>query len=143
MGFEVTQTAAEKIKAISDGEKKSGYGLRVRVFGGGCSGPQYQLGLEEKEIQGDQVLESNGLKLFLDPETLTALDGGTLDFIEGPQGSGFKISNPNAKEGGGCGSGGCGCGSGGCGSHGGGEHEEEGSGGCGSDKGGSGGGCCG
>lgn len=123
MGFEVKQTAAEKIKAICESENKSGYGLRIRVVGGGCSGPQYQLGLEEKEAEGDQVFDSFGLKVFLDPESLGMVDGGTLDFIEGPNGSGFKISSPNAGHeghehgGGGCGSGGGGgCGSGGCGS---------------------------
>lgn len=127
MGFELTLGAVEKIKAICESEKKSGYGLRVRVSGGGCSGPQYQLGLEEKETEGDQVFDSNGLKIFLDPESAEQIDGGTLDFVDGPNGAGFKISNPNAKSGGGCGShsqgegghehgGGGGCGSGGCGS---------------------------
>jgi len=134
--FELTPAAAEKIKAISHSENKAGYGLRVRVAGGGCSGPQYQLGLEEKEGEGDFVVDSQGVKIFIDPESSEAIQGSTLDFIEGPQGSGFKISNPNVQQsGGGCGSGGGGCGSGGCGSHShGGEddhgHGEQGSGGC-------------
>ncbi len=143
--FEVTPSAAEKIKAISASENKAGYGLRVRVAGGGCSGPQYQLGLEEKEGEGDFVVDSQGVKIFIDPQSSEVVQGSTLDFIEGPNGSGFKISNPNAQsQGGGCGSGssggGGGCGSGGCGSGGGHDHghdhgEKEsggGGGGCGS-----------
>ncbi len=136
--FELTPAAAEKIKAISSSENKSGYGLRVRVSGTGCSGPQYQLGLEEKEGEGDFVVDSQGVKIFIDPQSSEIVQGSMLDFIEGPNGSGFKISNPNAQQsGGGCGSGGCG--SGGCGSghsHGGGDEEE------GHGHGG-GGGCCG
>lgn len=140
--FELTPAAAEKIKAISTSENKAGYGLRVRVAGTGCSGPQYQLGLEEKEGEGDFVVDSQGVKIFIDPESSEVVQGSTLDFIEGPNGSGFKISNPNASSGGGCGShggGGGGCGSGGCGSHGGGDDhghdhgkESGGGGGCGS-----------
>lgn len=141
--FELTPSAAEKIKSISASENKTGYGLRVRVAGSGCSGPQYQLGLEEKEGEGDFVVDSQGVKVFIDPESSEIVQGSTLDFIEGPNGSGFKISNPNAQQsGGGCGSGGGGgCGSGGCGSGGGshshGDDKEEGHGH------GGGGGCCG
>ena len=139
--FELTPSAAEKIKAISASENKAGYGLRVRVSGSGCSGPQYQLGLEEKEGEGDFVVDSQGVKVFIDPESSEVVQGSTLDFIEGPNGSGFKISNPNAQQsGGGCGSGGGGgCGSGGCGSgsHSHGDDKEE------EGHGHGGGGCCG
>ena len=138
--FELTPAAAEKIKAIGSSENKAGYGLRVRVAGGGCSGPQYQLGLEEKEGEGDFVVDSQGVKIFIDPQSSEVIQGSTLDFIEGPQGSGFKISNPNAQQsGGGCGSGGCG--SGGCGSHSHGGEEKEGGGE--GEHGHGGGGCCG
>lgn len=124
--FEVTPLASQKIQAISEKENKVGYGLRVRAFGGGCSGPQYQLGLEEKESEGDTVLQLNGLRVFIDPETAGVVQAAKLDFIEGPNGSGFKVTTVGEGHGGGCGShgddhggggGGCGCGSGGCGSH--------------------------
>src|SRR3989338_2332070 len=129
--FEITKAAATKIKAISDSENKSGYGLRIRVAGSGCSGPQYQLGLEEKSSEGDTVCDAFGLKVFIDSESLGLVTGATLDFIDGPNGSGFKISNPNASQGGGCGSG-CECSSGSESEHG---HSHGGStsgGGCGS-----------
>ncbi|MBI4041122.1 MAG: iron-sulfur cluster assembly accessory protein [Deltaproteobacteria bacterium] len=147
--FVITELAAKKIKDIAEKENKSGYGLRVRASGGGCSGPQFQLGLEEKEDSGDNILDQHGLKIFLDEETLQSLTGGSLDWIEGPQGAGFKLSNPNhsqggcgsgghdhgdhghAQGGGGCGSGGCGCSSGGGHEHGDHEHTQK-SGGCGS-----------
>src|SRR3990167_3229127 len=136
--FEVTQSAAEKILEISKQEQKEGFGLRVRMWQGGCSGPQYQLGLEDKQTEGDQVLDQHGLKVFMDGATLEALKGGKLEWIEGPQGAGFKLHNPNEapKQGGcACGSGGCGSGGGGgCGSGGGHEHGGGGH--------GQGGGCC-
>lgn len=140
--FAITEKAVGKIKEISEKENKVGYGLRVRASAGGCSGPKYQLGLDEKAEEGDQVVESNGFKIFIDPESAEFVNSASLDFIESSMGGGFKISNPNVQEtGGGCGSGGGGhghehggsgggCGSGGCGSGGGGEHGS--GGGCGS-----------
>lgn len=149
LAFTVTPTAATKIKAITEQENKIGYGLRVRMVGGGCGGPKYQLGLDEKADEGDVVVESNGLHVFIDPDSAEWMDQASIDYIEGAMGSGFKVLNPNIESkttgGGGCGSGGCG--SGGCGSgahehgdghdHGEKKSEESGSGGgCGS------GGCC-
>ncbi len=138
--FIVTEAAAQKIREISEKENKVGFGLRIRAYAGGCSGPQYQLGLDEKADKTDYTVESNGVKVFIDNDSLGFIEGASLDYIEGEMGSGFKVSNPNVPTSGGCGSG-CGCGSGGgCGSghggheHGGG-HEEEGhghgNGGCG------------
>ncbi len=131
--FEVTPIASQKIHAIIEKENKVGFGLRIRAASGGCSGTQYQLGLDEKESEGDAVLLSNGVKVFIDPESAEVIQVGKLDYIEGPQGSGFKITATAEAHGGGCGShgggGGCGshdggggsdsggCGSGGCGSH--------------------------
>lgn len=126
--FEVTPIASQKIQAIIEKENKVGFGLRVRAASGGCSGTQYQMGLDEKESEGDAVLLSNGIKVFIDPESQEVIQAGKLDYIEGPQGSGFKITATAEAHGGGCGShggsassapegGGGGCGSGGCGCH--------------------------
>ncbi len=131
--FEVTPIASQKIQAIIEKENKVGFGLRIRAASGGCSGTQYQLGLDEKESEGDAVLLSNGVKVFIDPESQEVIQAGKLDYIEGPQGSGFKITATAEAHGGGCGShgGGGGCGSHDGGSPGGGSGNPE-SGGCGS-----------
>ena len=128
--FEITQTAVDKIKTICEKEKKIGYGLRVRAANGGCSGLQYELGLDEKAQDSDQVIEAHGLKIFIDPQSADMIHQAKLDYVEGPMGCGFKVTNPNTPKtggGGGCGSGGGGCGSGS--GHGG--HGEQ-KGGCGS-----------
>ena len=100
----VSATAAEKINELLSEENKAGSGLRVFVQGGGCSGFQYGLMIEESGGVGDQVFESNGVKLFVDPLSYQYLDGTEIDYVEGANGSGFKFGNPNV-------SGTCGCGS--------------------------------
>lgn len=116
IAFTVTDLAATKIKAIREQENKSQCGLRIRIAGGGCSGPKYQLGLDEKADEGDLVVESNGLHVFIDPESAEWMNDASIDYVESSMGGGFKIINPNIEaKSGGCGSGGCG--SGGCGSH--------------------------
>ena len=62
----LTETAAKKIHDFMAQTGKEGYGLRMRVAGGGCSGLQYQLGIDEKAAPGDKVLESNGVPIFVD-----------------------------------------------------------------------------
>lgn len=100
----VTETAVKKINELLKLEKKDGYGLRFQVLPGGCSGYQYGLDFEEKATNEDTVLMSNGIQVFIDPESLQMLKGVTLDYVESLQGGGFKISNPNAKKSCGCGS---------------------------------------
>ena len=102
----VTETAASKIVALMAEEKKSGGGLRVFVQGGGCSGFQYGLMIEEGEgdASADRVFESNGVRLFIDPISLRYLGGAQVDFVDNLTGGGFTIKNPNAKSTCGCGS---------------------------------------
>jgi len=123
--FKISDAAVEKIKGICEKENKPGHGLRVQAEGGGCGGPQVRLALDEKADEKDVVIEMNGIKIFIDPQTAEFVNNSSLDYIDSPMGGGFKLNNPNApekKEGGGggcgCGSGGgsCGCGAGGCGS---------------------------
>jgi len=112
----LTPLAAQKIQALLTEKNLSGYGLRVFVSGGGCSGLQYGLAFENKTEEGDFVFESQGLPVYLDAQSALYLDGATVDYVDGPVGSGFKIENPNAV--GGCSScssaEGCGSASNGC-----------------------------
>jgi len=99
----VTETAASKIKELLAEENKSDSGLRVFVQGGGCSGFQYGLMIEENGGVGDQTFDSNGIKLYIDPVSLSYLKGAEVDFVDTITGGGFTIKNPNATSTCGCG----------------------------------------
>ena len=101
----VTAAAASKIQELLNEEGKSDSGLRVFVQGGGCSGFQYGLMIEETGAGvGDQLFESNGVKLLVDPVSLSYLKGAEVDFVDTITGGGFTIKNPNASSTCGCGS---------------------------------------
>lgn len=102
----VTETAAAKISELLTEEQKPGAGLRVFVQGGGCSGFQYGLMIDEGEgdSDADQVFEVQGVKLLVDPISLRYLKGAEVDFVDNNMGGGFTIKNPNAKSTCGCGS---------------------------------------
>jgi iron-sulfur cluster assembly accessory protein len=102
----VTETAAEKISALLAEENKVGSGLRVFVQGGGCSGFQYGLMIDEGsgDPESDQVFEVNGVRLLVDPVSLRYLKNAEVDFVDNHMGGGFTIKNPNAKSTCGCGS---------------------------------------
>jgi iron-sulfur cluster insertion protein len=101
----VSETAAAKINELLTEENKTGSGLRVFVQGGGCSGFQYGLMIEETgQGENDQVYESHGVKLFVDPISVRYLAGAEVDFVDTITGGGFTIKNPNAKSTCGCGS---------------------------------------
>lgn len=100
----VSSTAASKITELLTEESKDGSGLRVFVQGGGCSGFQYGLMIEENTSEVDQVFESNGVRLYVDPISIRYLNGAEVDFVDTTTGGGFTIKNPNAKSTCGCGS---------------------------------------
>lgn len=102
----VTETAASRISELLVEEGRLGAGLRVFVQGGGCSGFQYGLMIDEGEgdVESDQVFEVNGVKLLVDPISLRYLSGAEVDFVDNNMGGGFTIKNPNAKSTCGCGS---------------------------------------
>jgi iron-sulfur cluster assembly accessory protein len=102
----VSETAAAKINELLAEENRSGSGLRVFVQGGGCSGFQYGLMIEEDGASpdADQVFESNGVRLYVDPISIRYLRGAEVDFVDNLSGGGFTIRNPNAKTTCGCGS---------------------------------------
>ena len=100
----VSPNAAAKIAELLSEEGKAGSGLRVFVQGGGCSGFQYGLMIEESGGAADQVFESNGVRLFVDPVSISYLKGAEVDFVDTVTGGGFTIKNPNATSTCGCGS---------------------------------------
>ena len=97
-------------KALSAVEKFIGTsatpvaGLRISISGGGCSGFQYGMSLEESKADDDVVVECGGVKLLVDPFSAPLLDGVTVDFVDSLNGSGFKFENPNATSSCACGS---------------------------------------
>jgi iron-sulfur cluster insertion protein len=99
----VSPTAASKISELLSEENKQGSGLRVFVQGGGCSGFQYGLMIEEARSDADQVFESNGVTLYVDPISIRYLSGAEVDFVDTVTGGGFTIKNPNATSTCGCG----------------------------------------
>ena len=101
----LTDIATEKVKAFLESENAaaSGAGLRVGVRGGGCSGFQYSLALDEQR-DGDQVFEHQGIKVLVDSASLRYVDGSTVDYTESLMGAGFEVQNPNVVASCGCGS---------------------------------------
>lgn len=100
----ITDRAAEKVKEIAVAEELLNQGLRLRVVGGGCAGFTYDLYFEDQTTDMDELFESKGVKLFVDPLSFQYLENTEIDYVEGVHGSGFKFNNPNT-------TGSCGCGS--------------------------------
>jgi len=99
----LTKRAATKYKQILAEEGKTGYGLRFGDKAAGCSGFEYVLDYSAKAQPDDRVFVSEGVEIHVNEKTVSRLLGSEIDFVEGLNGSGFKITNPNAK-------GSCGCG---------------------------------
>lgn len=125
MPITLSPRAAAELKELITQEATPG-ALRVWVQGGGCSGLSYQMALDHEQPEADdQVFESDGVKIVVDPLSLHYMDGSSIDYVDDALGGGFKVENPNATGGCGCGSSfktedsagaAGGCGSGGCGS---------------------------
>lgn len=99
----LTQRAAEKYRSILEEEGKEGYGLRFGDQAGGCSGFEYILDYSPKAEPDDIVFTSHQVEVHINKNQLPRLLGSEIDYVDGLNGSGFKISNPNAR-------GSCGCG---------------------------------
>ncbi len=100
----LSDIAAEKVREFMSGQQAEGeVGLRVGVRGGGCSGFQYALALDELR-DSDHVFETGGIRILVDPASLQYVDGSTVDYTENFMGSGFEVSNPNVVASCGCGS---------------------------------------
>ncbi len=99
----MTTAAISKVKAMMDKDGKAGYGLRVGVVTGGCAGLSYEMRFQKNPYDNDFVLEQEGLKIFINDESLSFLKGMEIDYIDTLKESGFKYKNPNAKSSCGCG----------------------------------------
>jgi iron-sulfur cluster assembly protein len=99
----LTEAAVSKARQFVRAERNRSGGIRIAVKGGGCSGFKYELSLAESQQPGDNVLEFDGLRVFVDPISSAQLQGVTVDFLDSLHESGFTFNNPNS-------TGSCGCG---------------------------------
>jgi iron-sulfur cluster assembly accessory protein len=99
----VTPTAAGVIRNLLEQRQIPNHALRVFVSGGGCSGMQYGMAFEEGPKDFDRVVETDGVRLIVDPTSLMYLEGAVIDFVDSLMGGGFRIDNPNAVSSCGCG----------------------------------------
>jgi iron-sulfur cluster assembly accessory protein len=101
----VTESAAQKIRELIAQEPEEDISvLRVAIQGGGCSGFQYALGFDRGPQDGDNEIESNGVKVVIDPFSAPYLAGSEIDYVDALMGAGFAINNPNVQAACGCGS---------------------------------------
>jgi iron-sulfur cluster assembly accessory protein len=100
----LTEAAATAVQDLLKKRELGDLALRVFVSGGGCSGFQYGMALEDNIRDTDIVAEQHGVKLVIDEISINYLDGATVDYVDEIMGSGFKIENPNAVSTCGCGS---------------------------------------
>jgi iron-sulfur cluster assembly protein len=101
----VTAKALDEIRKIrTQNSIPDGYGLRIGVKGGGCSGMSYTLGFDAQTRENDRVLDLDDVQIFIDTKSMFYLMGVTLDFSDGLMGRGFTFNNPNATKTCGCGS---------------------------------------
>ena len=99
----LSPAAAKRVALIAEEQGKPA-ALRLSVEGGGCSGFQYRFGLAESIEGDDLVVETDGVKLVVDPVSLDLVAGSVVDFVDSLGGSAFKVENPLAAAGCGCGS---------------------------------------
>ncbi len=100
----LTARAAEEIMGLLERQGKADAALRVFVSGGGCSGLNYGMAIDDSVEEGDMVFVSGGVKVVVDPLSISYLRGASVDYVEDVMGGGFKIDNPNATRSCGCGS---------------------------------------
>lgn len=100
----LTDIAADKVRGFLETQESEGeVGLRVGVRGGGCSGFQYALALDERK-EDDHVFDFEGIRLIVDPASMRYVDGSQVDYTESLMGAGFEVNNPNVVASCGCGS---------------------------------------
>lgn len=99
----LTQSAAKRVALIAQKQTRPAI-LRLSVEGGGCSGFQYKFDLADAPEGDDMVSETDGVKLVVDPVSLDLVGGSVVDFVESLGGAAFRVENPNAAAGCGCGS---------------------------------------
>lgn len=99
----VTPAAANAVKELLAKRDLTGFGLRIFISGGGCSGYQYGLALEDNIRENDITYDMHGIQIVIDEVSINYLQGANIDYVDELMGSGFKITNPNAVSTCGCG----------------------------------------
>ena len=99
----LTDSAAEKIKAMMVRDGKEGHGLRFGVVTGGCAGLSYDLRFQKNSYDNDTVLEEKGIQIFVNEDSVPFIRGIEIDYVDTLKESGFKYKNPNATNSCGCG----------------------------------------
>ncbi|MDD3517475.1 MAG: iron-sulfur cluster assembly accessory protein [Chromatiales bacterium] len=99
----LTDSAIKAVSRFIKGSADPVGGLRVMITGGGCSGFQYSMRLEEAPAADDAVVDCGGVQIYVDPMSAPLLSGVTVDFVDAIDGAGFKFHNPNASASCGCG----------------------------------------
>src|SRR3954464_8526142 len=94
--IKVSESAAKKVGSLLQRQGRPGGVLRVAVVGGGCSGFQYKMALQDQPANRDILVESGGIKVVVDPKSALYVTGSELDYIDALQDGGFKVKNPNA-----------------------------------------------
>jgi iron-sulfur cluster assembly accessory protein len=92
----LTASAANKVATLLTKQGRASGVLRVAVVGGGCSGLQYKMDLQDGPASRDILVESGGVRVVVDPKSALYVTGSELDYIEALQDGGFKVKNPNA-----------------------------------------------
>ena len=100
----LTDAAAAKLAELTKDETSAEIGLRVYVYSGGCSGYRYGMMLEDQPTADDSVLHANGMRVYVDANSVPLLAGSSIDYVDTLMGAGFTVVNPNAVSGCGCGS---------------------------------------
>ncbi len=101
--IELTDAAAQMVQNLLVEKNVPDHGLRIFVAGGGCSGLQYGMALEEESRPYDHVVEHDGIQVYVDPTSMMYLSGAVVDYEDSLMGGGFRIDNPNAISSCGCG----------------------------------------
>ncbi len=102
--IDFTSAAAAKVRQLIEGEGNPSLKLRVYIQGGGCSGFQYGFEFDEEQGDDDVAVDTDGVRLLVDPLSLQYLMGSAVDYVESLHGAQFTIRNPNARTTCGCGS---------------------------------------
>ena len=92
----VTANAASKVNSLLTRQGRPRGVLRVAVVGGGCSGLQYKMDLQDGPANRDILVDTGGVRVVVDPKSALYVSGSELDYIDALQGGGFKVTNPNA-----------------------------------------------
>ncbi len=98
----ITPSASEKVRELLAQENDPSLGLRIFVAGGGCSGLQYGMTLDEEQ-EGDTVISQGNFKVLVDEMSLSYINGSQVDYVDSLMGAGFTVNNPNAVSSCGCG----------------------------------------